>query len=31
MKINDTIPDFKAQAYHKGQFITVTQAEIKGK
>jgi len=29
--INSTIPDFKVQAYHSGQFKEVTQADLKGK
>jgi len=29
--INSTIPDFKVQAYHNGQFKEVTQADLKGK
>jgi len=31
MQINSTIPDFKVEAFHKNQFITVTQADLKGK
>ncbi len=30
-KINDTIPEFKAQAFHNGEFITVTSDDVKGK
>ena len=29
--INSKITDFKAQAYHKGEFKTVTQNDLKGK
>ena len=29
--INAKIPDFKAQAYHKNEFRTVTQNDLKGK
>ncbi len=29
--INSKIPDFKMQAYHKGEFKTVTQNDLKGK
>lgn len=29
--INSQLPDFKLQAYHNGQFITVSNADIKGK
>src|SRR5262245_65957255 len=29
--INSKIPDFKVQAFHNGQFKTVTQADLKGK
>jgi len=29
--INTKVPDFKVQAFHKGDFRTVTQAELKGK
>lgn len=29
--INSKIPDFKAQAYHKNEFKTVTQNDLKGK
>jgi peroxiredoxin (alkyl hydroperoxide reductase subunit C) len=31
MQINQTIPDFKATAFHKGAFVDVTQADLKGK
>jgi peroxiredoxin len=31
MQINSTIPDFKVQAYHQGQFIQVTRDELRGK
>jgi peroxiredoxin (alkyl hydroperoxide reductase subunit C) len=31
MQINQRIPDFKVQAYHQGQFKTVSQADLKGK
>lgn len=30
-KINQPIPEFKAQAYHDGKFITVTSDDVKGK
>lgn len=29
--INSKIPDFKVQAYHKDDFVTVTQENLKGK
>jgi len=29
--VNSELPNFKVQAYHGGQFKTVTQADIKGK
>lgn len=29
--INSAIPEFKAQAFHNGQFKTVTSADLKGK
>lgn len=29
--INTKVPDFKAEAYHHGDFKTVTQADLKGK
>ncbi len=29
--INSQIPEFKAQAYHKGDFVTVTNKDLKGK
>ena len=31
MKINDVIPDFRAQAFHAGEFKTVTQNDLRGK
>ena len=31
MQINSSIPDFKVQAYHNGQFKAVSQADLKGK
>ena len=30
-KINTTIPEFKAEAFHNGEFRTVTSEETKGK
>ena len=30
-KINQSIPEFKAQAFHDGKFITVTSDDVKGK
>ncbi|EDY82516.1 peroxiredoxin [Verrucomicrobiia bacterium DG1235] len=30
-KINTTIPDFKVEAFHNGEFKTVTSDEVKGK
>ena len=29
--INKRIPDFKVQAFHNGEFKTVTQEQLKGK
>ncbi|MFV0478243.1 MAG: alkyl hydroperoxide reductase subunit C [Parahaliea sp.] len=29
--INQTIPEFKAQAFHKGEFKTITSEDVKGK
>jgi len=29
--INTKLPDFKAEAYHRGEFRTITQADLKGK
>ncbi len=29
--INTTVPEFKVQAYHDGEFVTVTNEDIKGK
>jgi NADH-dependent peroxiredoxin subunit C len=31
MKINQRIPEFKVQAYHNGEFKTVTNEQLKGK
>jgi peroxiredoxin (alkyl hydroperoxide reductase subunit C) len=31
MKINQHIPEFKVQAYHNGEFKTVTSEQLKGK
>jgi NADH-dependent peroxiredoxin subunit C len=31
MKINSAIPDFKVQAYHKGQFVEVSRKDLEGK
>lgn len=31
MKINERVPEFKVQAYHQGEFKTVTQADLNGK
>jgi peroxiredoxin (alkyl hydroperoxide reductase subunit C) len=31
MKINQKIPEFKVQAYHNGEFKTVTNEQLKGK
>lgn len=30
-KINQSIPEFKAQAFHKGEFKTITSEDVKGK
>ncbi len=30
-KINQTIPDFKAEAFHNGEFKTITADDVKGK
>ena len=30
-KINQTIPEFTAQAFHNGEFVTVTSEDVKGK
>ncbi len=30
-KINQSIPTFKAQAYHNGEFKTITSDDVKGK
>lgn len=30
-KINQTIPDFKAEAFHNGDFTTITSDDVKGK
>ncbi|MDQ8201862.1 alkyl hydroperoxide reductase subunit C [Pelagicoccus sp. SDUM812003] len=30
-KINQSIPDFEAQAFHNGEFITVSSEDVKGK
>lgn len=30
-KINHTIPDFSAQAFHNGEFKTITSEDVKGK
>ncbi len=29
--INTTVPSFKAQAFHKGKFVEITEASLKGK
>lgn len=29
--INSRVPEFKVQAFHNGQFITVSNEDIKGK
>lgn len=28
--INKTLPEFKSQAYHKGEFVEITNADLKG-